>query len=293
LDRVEAKMIEAINPTKSRDDQRLNAAADAAAYHLSSGGQRVRAKLALHAGHALGLSSHDAVTIATAVELLHNASLVHDDIQDRDPTRRGQPAVWVCFGVNTAICTGDLLLSAAYAALSKLENPQTLHTMLSLVHERTATAIGGQCGDLLAGADDASDTAGAIARYQEIAAAKSGALLCLPIELALLGCGQGHYLEVARRAIEAFATGYQIVDDLNDVHSDVDPGTARNTYNIVAIYTAAGDAAESTAKAKKLGRLHLDAAIEFAGKLPSGCGALLIELAHHLRQLLVDENDRH
>jgi hypothetical protein len=165
--------------------------------------------------------------------------------------------------------------------------------MLSLMHERTATAIGGQCGDLLAGADDASDSTGAIARYQEIAAAKSGALLCLPIELALVGCGQSHYLEVARRAIEAFATGYQIVDDLNDVHSDVDPGSTRNTYNIVAIYTAAGYAAESTEKAKKLGRLHLDAAVEFAGKLPSGCGALLIELAHHLRQLLVDENDRH
>ena len=59
-------------------------AADVGRYHLKSGGQRMRARLALHASVALGLSQADAVSIAAAVELLHNASLIHDDLQDRD-----------------------------------------------------------------------------------------------------------------------------------------------------------------------------------------------------------------
>jgi geranylgeranyl pyrophosphate synthase len=54
----------------------------AARYHLEAGGQRVRARLALHACEALGVAGDQAVRLAACVELLHNASLVHDDLQD-------------------------------------------------------------------------------------------------------------------------------------------------------------------------------------------------------------------
>ena len=64
-------------------------AGEAASYHLRTGGNRVRAQLALHAGRALGLGVSDAVTLATTCELLHNASLIHDDLQDLDEVRRG------------------------------------------------------------------------------------------------------------------------------------------------------------------------------------------------------------
>ena len=270
----------------------LASAQDAAAYHLSAGGQRVRAKLALHAALALGLTISDSVSIATTVELLHNASLVHDDIQDRDEMRRGRKTVWVHFGVNTAICAGDLLLSAAYAALCKLERTHALAAMILLLHERTAIAIDGQCADLMANADVVADAASAVTRYQQIAIAKSGALLCLPIELALLACQEDSYLPDARRAVEAFAIGYQIVDDLNDLLGDAGPDAASSTFNIVSLCNAFGDANASIGEAKRIGRQHLDVAIQFAARLPYASGALLMDYADGLRKRLVEQHSR-
>lgn len=290
---VEARMIactSSCTALPTRVPEKSTSAFAAAAYHLGVGGHRVRAKLALEAARVLGLSTADAVTIASAVELLHNASLVHDDIQDRDNTRRGQKTVWVEFGVNTAICTGDLLLSAAYAALCKIEKSQALPAMILLVHERTAIAIDGQCADLKASPHAANDTASAIANYQQIAVAKSGALLCLPIELALLACGQDRYLPDARHAAEAFSIGYQIVDDLNDVQNDTGADAASGAINIIAIYKAWGCADESIKKAKQIGRYQLDVAAEFAARLPCGAGALMVDYASQLRQLLSEQN---
>ena len=79
----------------------------------------------MHAGLALGLSEPDVLCLAASAELLHNASLVHDDLQDQDGMRRGAPAVWKKYGSNVAICTGDLMLSAAYAALSVILVPRS------------------------------------------------------------------------------------------------------------------------------------------------------------------------
>ena len=260
---------------------------NAAAYHLTTGGQRVRAKIALQAGLAIGLSTTNAITIAATVELLHNASLVHDDIQDRDEVRRGQQAVWVRFGVNTAICAGDLLLSAAYATLCKLEDSRALANMILLVHERVATTIDGQSADLAAGASTLSDDVTALVRYQQIAIAKSGALLSLPIELVLLAAGQQEYLPHAWRAAAAFAVGYQIVDDLHDLQSDVSTGAAVSAYNIVSVLEATGSVNESIEKAKVLGLEKIDLAIVLAKRLPYNTGECLGAYAHQLRHVLV------
>jgi len=92
----------------------VSATLRAARYHLEAGGQRVRARLALHACEALGVVGDQAVRLAACVELLHNASLVHDDLQDKEKLRRGLPTVCAAFGPDVALCTGDLLLSAAY-----------------------------------------------------------------------------------------------------------------------------------------------------------------------------------
>lgn len=73
-------------------------AMSAAIYHLKSGGQRLRAKLALHTSVCVGLSEEDGFSLAATAELLHNASLIHDDLQDRDRSRRGRGTVWVVYG---------------------------------------------------------------------------------------------------------------------------------------------------------------------------------------------------
>ena len=74
--------------------------------------------------------------------------LVYDDLQDRDTERRGTPAVWVKFGADVALCTGALLLSAAYGALSTLTHGSRIGPMVAHTHLRTSLLIHGQTADL-------------------------------------------------------------------------------------------------------------------------------------------------
>ena len=90
--------------------------ADAAAT-LAAGGKRLRPLLVLLC--AGGSGGDAAVRAATAIELVHMASLVHDDVLDEAPLRRGQPTVAVVSGRHRAIATGDLLFSRAFALLSE------------------------------------------------------------------------------------------------------------------------------------------------------------------------------
>lgn len=281
-------MLASIRSNAPNVSQTVEGVRIAAEYHLKAGGQRVRTKIALQAGLAVGLSTADSITIAVTVELLHNASLVHDDIEDRDELRRGQQSVWSRFGVNTAICTGDLLLSAAYAALCKLEDSRALAQMVLLVHERVGIAIDGQCADLETSTSTLIDDATAITRYQQIAIAKSGALLSLPLELVLLASGHQRHLPFAWRAVEAFAIGYQIVDDLRDVQSDLFASTTQSTYNIVSVFRRSGNLSESIQKAKVLGLEKINFAILLAERLPFNMGECLADYARQLRNVLVE-----
>ena len=286
INQVEQAMLASVGRHSTCEGDLSQEVSVAAAYHLNAGGQRVRAKLALHAGIAAGLNTADVIAIAATVELLHNASLVHDDIEDGDELRRGQQAVWVRFGVNTAICSGDLLLSAAYATLCKLENGHALAEMISLVHQRVATAIDGQCSDLRASTAPTIDSASALIRYQQIATAKSGALLSLPLELVLLAAGHRAFLSDARSAAEAFAIGYQIADDLSDVQSDLCANSNESTYNVVSIFKETGTLRQAIKQAKLLGCEKLDLAIALAKRLPCGMGEPLSNYAHHLHSVL-------
>jgi geranylgeranyl pyrophosphate synthase len=293
LVKVEALMFQALHLESRFNSIGPADARSAAAYHLQSGGQRVRARLALAGGRALGLPVNDALCIATCAELLHNASLIHDDIQDRDSLRRGQPALWSKFGSNMAICSGDYLLSAAYGVLCTFTQPLLLPAMLALLHERTGTAIDGQCADLTM----RNDQPEGIADYIKIAKAKSGALLSLPLELVLIASGRTDALSLARQACENFAVSYQIFDDLQDATIDcesdsVSKGQAK-CLNIVLILTSQNSRAgaeksvNSQAAAKDLGLQHLAICEATALQMPNGSGALLLELSAQLRGMFV------
>jgi geranylgeranyl pyrophosphate synthase len=286
LDAVEAVMLASIRPKDCQGLKQVDGVREGADYHLRSGGRRVRTKIALQAGLAAGLRTADIVSIAAAVELLHNASLVHDDIQDGDKLRRGQQAVWSRFGVNNAICTGDLLLSAAYSVLCGVEKNSMLARMIVLVHERVSMAIDGQCAGLKVGALTLVDSTSAIKHYQQIAAAKSGALLSLPLELVLLAAGHSQYLTDAWHAVEAFAIGYQIVDDLHDMKNDLGDPTTQDACNIVSVFNITNTLSGSVDQAKSLGMENIDLAILLAQRLPFNIGECLIEHACQLRYAL-------
>ena len=280
MDRVEQRMLDLIAPSAPQEEGERSDPARAAAYHLSSGGQRVRARLALASGKSLGLSDSDAVCIASSVELLHNASLIHDDLQDNEQYRRGVETVCAAYGKHIAICTGDLLLSAAYAALSYFGNARLVPAMISLVHERTSTVINGQCAELTPTGNATED----MARYERIAAEKSGSLLSLPIELALVGSSKSQWVGEARLAAEHFAIGYQIVDDMDDIVQD----EGSRSVNAILVLKASeqGDLPRSLSRGRAFGLFHLDQAIALCGGLPERSGALLQELAQKLRDRL-------
>lgn len=181
----------------------------AAQYHLDGGGSKTRAVLAFDAASAVGLGKAAAECCACAAELLHNASLVHDDLQERDPMRRGRPAVWHKFNAATAICAGDLMISAAYASVAAHPDPQRA---IAITHEAIATTARGQVDDALARVATLDD-------YRALAAAKTGPLLALPVRLVLCAAnmpGDAIATDIGRK----LAVAYQVLDDLADVDDD-------------------------------------------------------------------------
>ena len=247
---------------------------DAARYHLASGGKRVRAGLGHRSASAFGVSDADGVLIGATAELIHNASLVYDDLQDRDHTRRGRDAVWARFGPDVALCTGALLLSASYGALAKLSMPERVADMVAHTHRRTAHLIHGQTADL-ACVDGAAPSA---SQYEQIAADKSGVLFALPLELACIYSGHQEFTSRARRAANLFAVGYQIADDIADADEDL----ARGRLNYVSLLATEHGNAHALRLARGRSLLLLAESVAVAQRLPSDAGSFLAELATDL-----------
>ena len=94
---------------------------EAMRYAVGSGGKRIRPLICLASALAVGGRADDARYPAAAIEILHNYTLVHDDLpaMDNDEERRGQPTVWKKFGEANAILVGDALQALAYLSLAK------------------------------------------------------------------------------------------------------------------------------------------------------------------------------
>ena len=243
-------------------------------YHLESGGNRIRARLALEMGESLNLASETCIALAVSCELVHNASLLHDDIQDRSTHRRGKSAAWQCFDANTAMCAGTLMLSAAFDVLASINvNPARL---IRHLHRRTADLIAGQTSDLQYEAQRWG-----VEQYLRIVTGKSGALLALPLELAVLAADRSHALQTATQAGEAFAIAYQIADDMADLTEDL----ALGNCNIIAVIQSQGHfatAQQARHQARLLAQTHLDQASKYASQLPDRSGQALIALCNTL-----------
>ena len=108
-------------------------------YILGLGGKRLRPVLTLMGANAFGQESTTALPAALAVELFHNFTLLHDDIMDEAPLRRGKPTVHTKWDSNLAILSGDALLIAAFQALETYE--KSLHSQLTSVLTKTAIEV--------------------------------------------------------------------------------------------------------------------------------------------------------
>jgi geranylgeranyl diphosphate synthase type I len=114
-------------------------------------GKRLRPLFVLQVCQALGGKWQDALAAAASVELLHNFSLIHDDIQDGSETRRGRDTVWKKWGIAQAINIGDAMLTLSFLALGRLESKKdhkSINSMKMLLEHTCLTLTKGQFLDL-------------------------------------------------------------------------------------------------------------------------------------------------
>jgi geranylgeranyl pyrophosphate synthase len=204
---VERAMIAGV-PSGGRLDQALR-------YHLASGGKRLRARLALACGQRLGVRQSQLIAGAAACELAHQASLVHDDLQDDDPMRRGMPTVWRHFDRHTALCLGDTMIARAHARCA--DTGIHCARILRLLGDAVGQAAAGQVQEGECPLQQAHKPLREFAIYEGMARGKSGALLALPVQIAAaLGDADDAALDAIGEALGAWGIAYQIKDDLED-----------------------------------------------------------------------------
>jgi len=155
----------------------------------SAGGKRIRPGLALAAAHALAgdAGASAALPGAVAVELIHNFSLVHDDIQDHDAERHGRPSAWALYGEAQAMNLGDHLHVLAIRALSEAPAPAAERRLraLAVLNQATSEMIGGQWRDI----SFESETAVSLSDYLAMVGGKTAALIAAPLEIGAILAG--------------------------------------------------------------------------------------------------------
>ena len=131
-----------------RADERPAVLSEAMRYAVGTGGKRIRPLVCLASAVAVGGAAEDAKYPAAAIELLHNYTLIHDDLpaMDNDRERRGKPTVWVKFGEANAILAGDALLALAYRVAAKA--PRNVAAIVDVLGEKGVGVVQGQVEDV-------------------------------------------------------------------------------------------------------------------------------------------------
>jgi len=213
--RIERSLNQSLALAQASDGPpRLNAAMR---YAIFPGGARIRPRLCLAVARACGNDQPElADAVAASIEILHCASLVHDDLPcfDDAATRRGRPSLHKAFGEQLAVLTGDALIVLAFETLAhaSLGAPVRLAGLVSVV----ARAVGAPHG-ICAGQAWECEPKIALAEYQR---AKTGALFAAAT--AGGAAAAGHESGLWHRLGERIGEAYQIADDIRDVVSTPD-----------------------------------------------------------------------
>jgi geranylgeranyl diphosphate synthase, type II len=184
----------------------LHGQAESAHYGLvEMGGKRVRPVISLAVGQALGASVEQVMPAALAIELVHNFSLVHDDLPslDNDDERRGKPSVWAVYGDGTAVLAGDALLAEAFRLACRYPSSDVAREL----SQATLGMIGGQYLDTMVPEAD-------LAIVHRL---KTGRLFFAAVAMALWASGLSEEEQAPWRAFaEELGLLFQIVDDILD-----------------------------------------------------------------------------
>ena len=173
-------------------------------------GKGVRPTLALLSAEAAGTPAEVALPGAVAVELVHNFSLVHDDIIDDDDERRHRATVWKVFGVGDAIIAGDALMGLAFELLLEEATPARTAAAADLV-QATMAMIAGQYMDMSFHRRETVE----VEECWEMVSRKTGALLAHASAVgAILADAPSQTVEALRRFGHELGLGFQAIDDL-------------------------------------------------------------------------------
>jgi geranylgeranyl diphosphate synthase type II len=181
-------------------------------YLLNISGKRIRPLLALSVCEAEGSTIEKAMPVAVAVELFHNFTLMHDDIMDRAPLRRGQATVHKKFGENSAILSGDAMFALAFTSLEKAPQGSLLEVLK--VFNRTAREV---CEGQKLDMDFEEQQEVTIEEYLEMIRLKTSVLLASSCALGAISAGaDSDRVDLWYKYGEMMGLAFQIQDDILD-----------------------------------------------------------------------------
>jgi geranylgeranyl diphosphate synthase type II len=185
-------------------------------YIMALGGKRIRPLLTLLGAHLFTDDLDPVLKPAIGTEVFHNFTLLHDDIMDQAPLRRGKPTVHEKWNANVAILSGDVMLVRAYELFLEVR-PELLATVLRKFSQTAAEVCEGQLWDMnFETSEDVS-----IAQYLDMIRLKTAVLLGFCLELgALLGGASAAAADHLRQFGTDIGLAFQLRDDLLDVYGD-------------------------------------------------------------------------
>ena len=185
-------------------------------YFLSIGGKRIRPILCVLGNELFSEITEDAWSLATAIELFHNFTLIHDDMMDAAALRRGMQTVHTKYGNNTALLTGDVMLIRAYEKLQNI-NPAYLPKILSLFNTTAREVCEGQQLDM----DFEKMPSVTLDAYIHMITLKTSVLLAASLEMgAILGGATPGNCKHLYEFGKNLGIAFQIQDDYLDAFGD-------------------------------------------------------------------------
>ena len=189
---------------------------DPAVYFLGLGGKRIRPVLCLMGNELFGPIEDDAWLLAIALELFHNFTLIHDDIMDRAPLRRGMATVHAKYGSATAILSGDVMLVVGYDYISRIQSPH-IRKILQLYNQTAVKVCEGQQLDM----DFEAREVVTMEDYLQMIELKTSVLLAASLQIGSIigGAGLGNQQTIYQFG-KNLGLAFQIQDDYLDCYGD-------------------------------------------------------------------------